>query len=993
MHDIDTMPFDTEDNNDTISMIRTRLSKGDAIEKIINHLPADMLTKEVVLFAIDNCYLLNENTPSIIKDSPEYLYAYLKENYFGVTTITSLLKYGNQSKFDDKLIKLIVKSLDGAVLEDVYAEGVKITNSKLLEAYVTSRYLNFDTILHLVDESLINEEMIAFLDVNCCTDIMQSLPEFISTDSKYIKTILMHYTHPEIIELCHPAAITDEILYMAVKAEYYLTSYTPSHLRANRRLLEILVEIGSFCQMNRSLQFFEDSVLTKKLAMTAIARGYSAACNQLPKLILNDYDLVYMMVEHNNSYIVNYCNSTLLDVKLVELALDKGYVYTNITPTFVRDNYHLLKYALNGFDVPTSEGYLENFIDYCNHDILDDEVIKLAISKGYCLSNKTPSIIINNRKYVIEILKNNEIRELHSVPLNILTIDDISWIIKHNHESLSSYFFLPENGEYIEKLFKREYDSKIKDKEKFDKIKDKLGYTITTVYHDHCIFSDPVIKGLGVEQACRLFKYTILAGQNVNIESILRHNNIDNLVYAYQIIMRKGIEELDILSFRAFVDFYLKYELIINSLIDMNKLEEYRPKLLRLIDNNYDLDIINIKGLDNINQMIFEYNRRFSIDKTTSNSFQRIYGGFPRDSIKEQIFMLITDHTFSDMKIFLTEIMNSSKAEHMYLQATDTDMKQLLHHYIDLLTFLEFIMNNTDSLELRMILDILNDYSLSNPDKINILVDNYKDIEKTAKCLYGYEANNTLTKLSELKNSSTVKISKNKFSSNKTIEGESLIGRSIDYIEFSGEAYFFAHVMNFCGTDSKISEFKHPRLLGSTYICLSAISSLNGIYMLNRNRNSINGVVLLFDNMDPTSLVYMNDCDIFSSSLDNDLNIISNASDFNGLKETIDKTSDYNEYVFYRENNKGECIYPSAVLVTGKQPMEYEIDAACYLNVPLVKFNPVEVNDEINDKELMIPNESNCPYTYDRDLEMLKAALDEMLNYVSSNGSIKPFRR
>lgn len=988
MYDINVMFSDRDDNKDTISMIRNRLREGDTIETVIDCLPVDMLTEDVVLFAIDNVYVLNKNTPDIIKDNPKYLYAYLRRYYFGATTIVSLLQYGNQSKFDDTLIELMLNGLNDSLLKQVYLKNVKIKNRRLLYECAMYKDIEFNVLLRVVDESLINEEMITFLRTHCWIDLDESLPKFISTSPKYIKLLLVNHTPTQVIEQCLPGAITDEILYMAVKDGYQLTNHSPLHLTSNSKLVEILVKHGTLSQLDHSLHLVQDGILTKKLVNIAIERGYGTNCYTLPKIILNDYDLLYQVIEKSgNTQHVEECNEAILDTKLMQLALDKGYVYNKFTPVFAKNNYHLLKYALNNIDEKQANDNACNVVNYCNPDILDDELMNLAIKKGYYLSYNTPIVISHNRKYVMDIIKNTNLLGLSSVPLNILTVDDISWIIKHYPESLSSYFYRHGYFEYIEKLFKVEYDSKIIDKEKFNKIKDGFGYAITTIYQDHCIFSDPVIKALGIEQACRLFKYTILAGHDINLEPILSRNNIDNLVYSYRVILDKNIKTLDVLSFTSFIDFYTQYENVINALINLHRLDEYRPNLLRLIANNYELNVTSLNELHNINQMIFSENHHFLLDRETSNSFQRIRYSLTCDGFQDRICMLITDHSYSDIKTFLKEIMNSYKARKLYLNTKVPDMKLLLSIYVELLEFLEFITCNIDPLELKRILDILNEYCLNNPDKISILVDNFKDIEKVAKSIYGYEANNKLTKLANLENDPTVTISKNKFTSNNTIAGESLVGRNVDYIELNRESYFFIHYMNFVGTSGKLSDFKHPRLIGKTYICLSAVSSAysldNGLY----SNSSVNNIILIFDNVDPNSLICMSNRDIYSSALDNDLVISSEASYFDTMKETIENTNSYNEYVFYRENSNGEYIYPSAVLVVGMEPNKYEIDAACYLNVPLVKFNDVNINNSKSTTD----NKEVLPYTYDKDLDMLKKVLDEVLDIVASS-EFKRFR-
>lgn len=959
--------------------------------QIIDNLPASSLTKEVVLDALAKGYLLNENTPDIIKNNPEYIYEYLYRNRHGKYTIISALKFGNQFYFDDKIIHSIVYGLNKAF----YLQDVKIYNKNLLYDFVEfyDSDLVFSEVINSVDESLLNEETITFLMKHCSLDLGGSLPDFIINSPKYIKLFLQYGGSPKIIELCSPSTLTYEILYSAVKNGYLLKSSSPLNLRADSRLIKILVEIGDIRQMKLSIPLVEESVLNNQLINIAINRGYGRDAYPLPKIILNNYDFLYKIIEMYGSFWhIDHCDESILDTKLLELAISKGYIYDTRTKDFVRNNRSLLEYALNNINLTTDnstqcQNAVCNFINYCNPNILDNTLIDLAIKNGYSISNLTPKIISRNREYVMRIIKNNnDLNGLFFIPLDILTIDDIAWVIKQNPKFLSKFFYRFGQLEELDVLLKKEYDSiinNIVDIEKIDKLKDKFGYTVALMFHDHFIFSDQLIDFLGFENVCRLFKYTVLANKAINIETILNNNNLGNLVYAYTSIMKKDVKALDVSLFLKFIDFYSQYENVINTLIKMHKIDEYRSNLLRLIDNNYELKVTNINGLGNINRAIFEENRQFLLEKETSNSFQRVRNELSCNDLKERICMLITDHTLSDINIFLAEIMNSYKARQMYLNVKEPNIRRLLHHYVNLIDFLEFVINNYDSFELKRILELLNDYSINNPEKINVLVDNFKYIEKITKCIYGYEANSTLTKLSQLKNSSTVKISKNKFTSHNMVAGESLIGRSVDYIELNDEVYFFAHAMNFCGKNGKISDFKYPRFIGKTYICFSAISSL---YRLDKDLytiNSVDDVTLLFDNIDPECLIFMGNSDIYSESEDNSLVVSSNKNNFDTLKETIANTDYYNEYVFYRENNNGEHIYPSAVLVVSSEPTQYEIDAACYLNIPLVKMN--HVNSNTSENKISDENDFFYDYIYGKDLDMLGTILDEVLEYVSSD--------
>ena len=97
---------------------------------------------------------------------------------------------------------------------------------------------------------------------------------------------------------------------------------------------------------------------------------------------------------------------------------------------------------------------------------------------------------------------------------------------------------------------------------------------------------------------------------------------------------------------------------------------------------------------------------------------------------------------------------------------------------------------------------------------------------------------------------------------------------------------------------------------------------------------------MLFSEFSSDQLALASDRDIASHGENNDLELTSwGGSNFRPVRNIIDDTVGYNEYVMYRENSAGNIIMPSAVLITGDEPNEAEKQAAVYLGVPLVKIN------------------------------------------------------
>ena len=86
----------------------------------------------------------------------------------------------------------------------------------------------------------------------------------------------------------------------------------------------------------------------------------------------------------------------------------------------------------------------------------------------------------------------------------------------------------------------------------------------------------------------------------------------------------------------------------------------------------------------------------------------------------------------------------------------------------------------------------------------------------------------------------------------------------------------------------------------------------------------------------------MSPYDIHSQANLNDLSIRAGTSYFDTIDNIITKSNKFSEYVVYREDAFGNQIYPCGILVSGNKPNRYEINAAAYLDIPLIKLLPVK---------------------------------------------------
>ena len=126
---------------------------------------------------------------------------------------------------------------------------------------------------------------------------------------------------------------------------------------------------------------------------------------------------------------------------------------------------------------------------------------------------------------------------------------------------------------------------------------------------------------------------------------------------------------------------------------------------------------------------------------------------------------------------------------------------------------------------------------------------------------------------------------------------------------------------------------------------------------------------LLFNDLSPDTLVIMSNEDIGSNARANELEIKSSGAYFDTFENTLNKTMNYSEYVYYREDLNGNGIYPCGVLVSGKKPNKYEIMAAAYLGIPLIKLLPVKEKTPVN---IIIDNKIALDDDIDEYLQQVK---------------------
>ena len=448
---------------------------------------------------------------------------------------------------------------------------------------------------------------------------------------------------------------------------------------------------------------------------------------------------------------------------------------------------------------------------------------------------------------------------------------------------------------------------------------------------NHPILRKDIVEELGIDNVIRIIKYGLLGSSYFPLEPLLNNNELNNLLLLYTKLTDNSTNDIDILKFVDCTVFFYDYYDLIKEVIDSNKIDMYIEQLKLLSENKYNFkDINTLDKLNNIEENIFNHNEQIALSDD-------------KRKIKNAIYLILVNNTYEEIsKLF--EIVNIDKIDKLLSVSSLAKYNSLLEYYKILIGFINEI-NNIDYIEdLKDILRVLNSDLLNNRNNYRITSESFKDITKVFKRIYAKEAQSKLTKICDRESTDTFTIYDDKYRTRKhSINGEEITNKNVRYIEISEEAYFFQHVMNAFGTGGKLYDFKRGRAIGKSYICLSATSNKK-LAHLNKRVGDIDHVVLLFNNIEPDSLVYMSPHDIHSRANLNDLSITAGTSNFDTLDNIINESHTFSEYVVYREDKKGNIIYPCGVLVSGNKPKRAEINASAYLKVPLIKLLPIKKN-------------------------------------------------
>lgn len=633
----------------------------------------------------------------------------------------------------------------------------------------------------------------------------------------------------------------------------------------------------------------------------------------------------------------------LLSKEETDLAYSRGYTISSLSSFCFKQNVYAFE----------KEFALGNF-DKINFLIVDatDSLIQAYFDGGNIIDENTTSFVRSN-PFAIHLMfeKTNDINVINLAVENIYREDfiraiELGYVVNENTPiGVANNNILM--GFYLEK--KIESRPELKGVVDYFLKGDKLGVNGTAASFD-IILSNPVFtEAFENIELVKLVKFVYFSSDaKKELVEIINGNNVGLLKRIYDICASlSNSSDLDVLMLKNIVMNFAKNEELCKNFIN----SEYTTNDVQLLYNfvvNGTLNdgyVYDLETLRNYKKIMYKKNNALA-----NSDIQ------DKEKLLDAIFKMLCNKTYHEITVLINEYFNVDRIDELLSAINNEQLTEELKNYRVFMEMIEQVYRIDDYDALRKILLSLNEQFLNESKDLDLIWSNFKNITTIAKRFYGEEIREKITDISSIETLESTQViledepvdenakavvRKGKYKADEFIyRGETYSSASVDLIEFNGIPFVsFAHVLNAYGSGATVADFKNPRLIGRTYICLSAISEKK-FGVVQRTASDIDHVTLLFSNFASDQLALASERDIGSHGENNDLELTSwGGSNFRPVRSVIDNTIGYNEYVMYRENSNGNIIMPSAVLVTGDEANEAEIQAAAYLGVPLVKIN------------------------------------------------------
>lgn len=663
---------------------------------------------------------------------------------------------------------------------------------------------------------------------------------------------------------------------------------------------------------NSNNQVMDQNGVIVKMHLTLEEETELQQRKQVLKLLcdLDDNDLL-------NERIVNYINSSEMLQFLMEPDFELNDSELNDMIKNILRRPKLVTAVLKSLGM-----YVANLVEFD----LTEEFIEKFYELNYSICANASEKILNSQKlyerafYVDGKFAKTIIQEtIGNGKREFLTKELLSLAFAKGYNPIEAFqteITDPFFSDDVEKILQNISNPTYKDECK--KMISLAGNTIFCYEKDN-VLNEQVLNTFGIDFVNEMIKHLIVPGKKVDFSYIIEHNLLQKFKKYYETFKTTD----DIREFLFLLESYTEHKDLAEDLMSNGMTEEEKENFSQYVkQKNKIFKINNRSNLASINQLLILSNNYLMMNVDTFGDDKKWY-------LQSAIISSLFNLSYDDIKK-LKGIIDPTKIDLLKNNINSKEMKEKLDQYNSIMNFCLDVLKMQDVNELLGVLERVNGLILEEPEFIKNLRKDVENIYDISKNIYCYELNCTLSKLDD---------------------GKRTEYKGVPYIIYDHDSYFLAHVMNAFGRGSKLEDFKKPRFIGKTYICLSAIGE--GVEPYKRDELDMNHVCLLFNKIPQNSLISMSNRDMGSRGNLGDLDV-SVKHNFAPLKQILETTNRVpNEYVIYREINHVP-LYPCAVLVRGSEPSKEELDAAHYLEVPLVKrilVKKVKKSSESNSEE------------------------------------------
>ncbi len=729
--------------------------------------------------------------------------------------------------------------------------------------------------------------------------------------------------------------ISDELIYIMFEKGYKINSLSYSWILTSELAFSLALKNGqnaniiNYAQMEFSDKFIKN-ILDNEYKCDVSKLNFSRMVNGL------SFKLYYDANKNKPDFDIQiidklsiYLNTEIIIDIICEV--DCNYKITENSPTYILSSEKAFRAAL-------SKGQDINIINYSEIYDVSSDFIDLCLSDkyNYSIYSNSPKFILSSKYSIEKYLLKNKNKEIDLNFLNRIEFDvDNNFLRKIFEYGYRINYLTPDEFLENESLMKEYYDLYVEKNEINSKylnlLNNNYGLTnsiVGTFKNQDFLTLTPQRQQLYLLKYV-YFNHSCRVNYREKFVNIINNNLYSDFIKIYNLLY----DEWNIKKVLELVEKYEKHIDLFNEIINSNYELNYNEKRIIKICFEKDIYLFNISGIKKLNKEMS--NNNLVLIKSNKENIK---------SLKDIIFKMLCAKSYDEMSMFLGYIFNARKYYELYHSINNKKLLLDLKNYKQIMEIIEKIFYCEDKVFLKNLASTINDSFYKNDNITNELWNIFNDIENTIRYFYGEEINEKLTNVNKLlvnENYKEYDVKKDFYQVPYSFDLDGKIiekNTKVDYVELKGIPFvFLAHTINAYGNGGNISNFYENRLIGKSYICLSAFDDLRAKSVVNKEVNNINDVTILFDNIDSSNLVAFSYEDLNSSGDDNSLNIFCNKPMFNSIRETIMLTTTYldshNEYIYYRDG-----IKPCGIL-TYQKPNEYQIMAAAYLNVPIVRIN------------------------------------------------------